>query len=465
MLVSTSLGLLKCPGEDASHEKYIFHHKYEMPSLKILTYNVCFGCMTGSKLDKSALELAQRCKKTPSQIAGVTVCLLQVCANIDAIAELGKLHIVGLQEASNWQKIQTQSLALRDMKPIAGKLHAEKIVLFVSSEFEILWEGMGAVSNRPLQVAHLRHIPTETSIVVIHLHNNHGEKGTRQHIQKGISAIVGISEGLRDVRDSDPVICLGDWNDPKSTLAHLKPFERCSLLNIRNVSVSTEMPLPKSCCSTKTNDQRPFPGDYVTSNYATTNEIPQVVLHSLIKKDASDHFPVLGTVEVPSHEIQHPQYCVNVGFIASKYLTNDSIITKTQRLRLDEKGHVTEQGARVKAGDKVYILGVNDKNSMILAITPDSPSFDKEKTEFRVSPDQPRGVLMGFVRAEFVEGGRMTMKKTLRLQARLDDPNKQENVDSKPHKGKTLDEGARVSVLDSLNVDGTKFLLVVHLKK
>ena len=278
-----------------------------MQVLKILTYNVCFGCMIGSEEDKSALPLARRCATSLVQHSP-TQCLLQVVRNIDKAADIsGGLDVIGLQEASAWSEIQLRSRELADKTAIVTKVGQEELVLFVGRTYHVQWSGSGSVSGRPLQVVRLRHILSGCCIILVHFHNNHMEKGTDALLQQAIADVVDINSALVNASKCT-VICMGDWNDSYEVRNGFRPFSLCvSPSNVKNITVSTGGGIPKSCCSTKSkNKHMRFVSDYVLSNKRCQNDLPLDLLVDLSYKDASDHYAIRAIVE--TRNIAHPLF-------------------------------------------------------------------------------------------------------------------------------------------------------------
>lgn len=269
-------------------------------SIWVLTYNVCWGCMTGSKQDKSARELAERCGKSDVR---PTPCLRQVAENIDAISSQTRstLSFVGLQEATGWQELQRLSSCLGSLSVLVNKVNSEEIALFYDSSFFKIWTGVGDVSGRPLQVAVFSKL--NRYHVIVHVHNNHRAKGTRDMIQSSLMEMPGLQENLQPIPADALLICLGDWNDPSGAIPGFAPFLKCNI-PLRHKTVSYEDSLPKSCCSTRRNPTHMHSsGDYVLSSASVRNEIPMVsiqdssgLIRPYVVPDASDHLPVLAEV-------------------------------------------------------------------------------------------------------------------------------------------------------------------------
>ncbi|NCW90383.1 MAG: hypothetical protein EBV73_07585, partial [Rhodocyclales bacterium] len=245
--------------------------------LHVLTYNVCWECMTGSATG-SAGALGQRCKAKATS----TPCLLQAARNVDAtvkqLAGPDGVSLVGIQEASRWQSLQAASEVLQRMSVVHDKLLAEEIALFYSSFLELQWYKLGSVSKRPLQVALFHHkLLPGSKILVVHLHNNHGAKGTKKVIQQSLKAVPGLETLVDSLSEDTVVLCLGDWNDPRGSIPGFAPFALFPQSLIHEKQVTFAGSLPRSCCSTKPNDpSRSHSGDYVLSSLPASPALNKV---------------------------------------------------------------------------------------------------------------------------------------------------------------------------------------------
>ena len=279
----------------------------EMEVVRVLTYNVCFGCMSGSEEDKSALPLAMRCAKSAGE-SSPNGCLLQVAHNIDKAGSIcGGLDLIGLQEASSWKALQAKSRELGQKTSVAVRVGKEELVLFVGSRYLIQWAGEGEVSGRPLQVVLLEDVRRGGHAVVVHFHNNHKEKGTSEILQQSIANVKDIGWALNVARDCTG-ICMGDWNDSLKARRGFKPFLKCTCSpETAMIGVSAALTLPLSCCSTDFYDKNmKFTSDYVLSNRWCKNEVPTSLLVDMMLHDASDHYAVLATIG--RKDISHPLF-------------------------------------------------------------------------------------------------------------------------------------------------------------
>jgi hypothetical protein len=268
-----------------------------MSILKVLTYNVCFGCMLGSEDDVSALPLARRCASTGDS---PNRCLLQVVSNIDRAGDLcGGLDLVGLQEASAWSEIKTRSRELVEKTPVVTRVGKEELVLFVGSPYRVLWKGDGEVSGRPLQVVRMTDERDGRALVVVHLHNNHRERGATELLQRSIANVAGVDAAVESSAGGDfTVICMGDWNDTLDARRGFRPFLMCGCnQRIKDIAVSATSSIPRSCCSTEVDGKRmKFVSDYVMSNRRCRNQVPSQLLMDMMRHDASDHYAVLAVI-------------------------------------------------------------------------------------------------------------------------------------------------------------------------
>jgi len=317
-------------------------------TLLILTYNVCWGCMTGDAKDRTASKLAARCGRELGRQP--TQCLLQVARNIETIGEdfaPNGYDLVGLQEASNWRDLRRHCASLQAMHSIEGRVGREDMVLFYGSMLQLKWHSLGNVSRRPLQVA-LFHAD-DREVLVVHLHNGHGKRGTKEVIQSSLAAM-DLHHKIDVLSDDCVIICLGDLNDPDETIPDFAPFANFDNSKIQKKIVRFQGKLPRSCCSTRENDaRRPRAGDYVLSSKPADAAVNRIPMKSLQQagdvRDASDHFPVLATVSLPlrketvsmgSWTPSSKVFCATVGYIKKKYISSDGRLKKTRRLRLQD---------------------------------------------------------------------------------------------------------------------------------
>jgi hypothetical protein len=195
------------------------------------------------------------------------------------------------------------------MDVLAHQLGREDIALFYGPSLHLAWSRLGSVSGRPVQVALF--LQGDRDILVVHLHNNHREKGTREVIQASLKAIVGLDSLLAGLTDDTVIVCLGDWNDPLEKIPGFAPFSNFLNSPLKTKRVKYEGELPTSCCSVSERvPSRAMIGDYVLASLPASPALNEVPLASLAAasgpgpwpQDASDHFPVFAKVRLrPAH--------------------------------------------------------------------------------------------------------------------------------------------------------------------
>ena len=147
-----------------------------------------------------------------------------------------------------------------------------------------------------------------------------------------------IENKLKDVRADSTVVCLGDWNDPGTIIPFFCPFKLCRI-PLKTVRVGCSQPLPKTCCSTAVSAKKIllYVGDYVLSNRTASNKV--AIQESILQAyDASDNFPVLGTIKINSEQkVPDPEQLVQPplfrGYVKGKYI-DDGFLIKEKQLRL-----------------------------------------------------------------------------------------------------------------------------------
>ena len=85
-----------------------------MESIKVLTYNLCWGCMVAdktSKFDGTALPLATTCETLRNGNNNQHVCLQNIADFIDKICQ--GYDFIGTQENGNWVELNNASSVLK----------------------------------------------------------------------------------------------------------------------------------------------------------------------------------------------------------------------------------------------------------------------------------------------------------------------------------------------------------------
>ena len=302
--------------------------------IKILSWNVCFGCMYSnhlSGLDQTARTLATYCQNEHIQ-KGTNVCLNNVIAYINK----NDYSIIGLQESSNYNLIY-QGLLLRNpsLKYVNSKSGLEDIVTFYdSSKFTLLGAKCGEfAASRPILYLFLRDL-NGNIFLVINLHNDH--RVPLQRVENTINAdlaqpLIGYTsmanidnlktnfhlftqEDLGKYLPNANTIVLGDFNDHGN-------FNYWQGINIINSVVKSDNQPPKTCCtgrvSLRNGNSESLYGDYILidrNKLRYTNDINGLKIentippmgHSLFfanNKPTSDHLPVISYIKLKAAQL------------------------------------------------------------------------------------------------------------------------------------------------------------------
>jgi hypothetical protein len=315
--------------------------------IKVISYNISWGSMSGNTNDITARKLAKICKdntihhKTPDP----TMCLINVREFLDTEYTKGSLDFIALQEALNWKVIINESNNLKQMGYVHHKLiiktnNIDLCTLYNSDKFKLLGVSCGNIATptendgRPYHMLFLKKISNEKKYIFINFHNRHNI--TKDELQTRLVSnnIVNVSNNTKNkFEDIDTdqsenlsnfintnqfnndthIIMAGDTNDHSVSKlwTGIKPFEKFNIPNLKNIVVDTKpndttkptnLP-PKTCCidgiRTK-NDKGPFYGDYIMISdeleYIKPNYVPEDD-DFYDNKPASDHLPVMATIK------------------------------------------------------------------------------------------------------------------------------------------------------------------------
>ena len=147
-------------------------------NLLVLSYNICWGCMTDNPGDRTGSKVVNECIKNPES------CKKNVIEAIDKIStDIGMPYdLVGLQEASKYYDIHTNSNTLKPMFRVHAKYGREEIVSFYNpSKFTLLAVAGCDIarvakkgSGRPMLILVLDRKSDNEKILFINFHNGHG---------------------------------------------------------------------------------------------------------------------------------------------------------------------------------------------------------------------------------------------------------------------------------------------------
>ena len=262
--------------------------------LIVLTYNICWECMTNSSTG-SAGSLGARCMPvTPGSTT--TICaqnMAEMVAQIPEGLEAG-FDFIGFQEASRWNLFQTMSPTV--FTPMTAQHFIRGAVdrfvtFFDTSKYTIRHRiDWGFRTNgRPYQI-----LIFDEGLIFVNLHNCHGACVDPNFVQTALSNSLTrrlTPNEINQIRDFR-IIMVGDFNDHSAggRLRSFQPFLNAGIST--RVSVSNP---PATCCSTGTPWASTRSGDYILDSETPYQiKIPANYNRQLPQ---SDHLPVLGILK------------------------------------------------------------------------------------------------------------------------------------------------------------------------
>jgi hypothetical protein len=314
-------------------------------TIRVLTWNISFGAMTGSDQDKTSLPLPEVCrsKLIPDDLGvSFTQCLMNVVDTIDKSAESQSYDFVALQEASNWNIIFSKSKELQRMRGYVNHLAdlEDMATFYDANKYTLLAVKVGnlAPSNgRPYQILFLQNKQDNNYYIFINLHNGHRiskdqlEKKLSYNLNRGnipIQISIGnpsYNDGAHESDISDiingknfKVIMAGDTNDHGNYdyWQGLQPFSKSDFYNLNNIIIKSTLEPPLTCCSPLTSWDKPIRtsidddnmlGDYIlvseNLHVSVNNRILECFNYNAEVFPTSDHLPVeiiLNTIPIRS---------------------------------------------------------------------------------------------------------------------------------------------------------------------
>jgi len=326
--------------------------------LVVLSYNLCWGCLTNNDNDATAWELASFCRDNTPR-GQKSVCLRNMANVFDRVKEqYGGLDLVATQETVDFKSLIQFSNILKQMNYVHSKVttsfgFVEMGSLYNPERFELIAVKAGDIDfeekGRPYQLLFLRDKQTNKNIVFINVHIGRnikklGEKRFEELSTKltnninnafftdkinsqlaskdsesdsyGVTVLPenqtdDITDFLKN--NSFEVILGGDTNDQGKFLQldlwkGFKPFEKYNGdSNIRDIVVKSNTRPPKTCCQTERRSiaREPALGDYIViSNgleYIIENQIP-IIEYNYRIYPTSDHIPIVSVIDYKNQE-------------------------------------------------------------------------------------------------------------------------------------------------------------------
>lgn len=319
-----------------------------MESIKVLTYNLCWGCMVAdktSKFDGSAQPLATTCESLRTKNNKMHVCLQNVATFIDNTCK--GYDFIGTQENSNWVELNKASSVLNGMGYVAHLTNngtVNFVTYYNKDKYTLLGGKAGDLiidssteQGRPYQILILVNKTTKQNVILINVHNSH-ESGRKLIFHNFKDLTYGFLASGRDVIDLQSeygndklsqiinnkefiAIMTGDHNDHNKKESNfwkgIKPFKESNYTNLKDINLSTKShEPPKTCCDTnrKKNNLDFRYSDYILISdnleFITPNKIPDINYDSSTYP-TSDHLPVIAEI---IHNPEQPGKKPNASF-------------------------------------------------------------------------------------------------------------------------------------------------------
>ena len=304
----------------------------------VLSYNICFGCMTHNKADFTGKLVVDKCiGKSPSLSPADRPCMRNLINFIsnDIPQEMGFLSnaydIIGFQEASGWDNIIrapyfNDLISNRRLAYVHGKSGPEDMITFYNlHRFHLDAVKFGHIHHpgRPYMILFLRDKSNGSSYIVINIHNSHSiqkndlERELSNNIRNGVVIQIENNNNIELQPTQDishfivgkehRIIFLGDTNEniPQGNGVYwnknFKPFSQTGIPEINNITVTCANP-PRTCCEP---NGYLYIGDYVlisnNMTFRSDNIVPQCVTTRKDSHPVSDHFPVVSIINPTAH--------------------------------------------------------------------------------------------------------------------------------------------------------------------
>jgi len=251
--------------------------------LKIMSWNLCWGCVTENENDKTARKLANKCKRM-----GNYRCL----ANIIKVLTEKQYDIIALQEASNWKNINKKLVDYDHVHSISG--NEDMLTFYNPDRLKYLKHIEGEVEyGRPFQFILFKDRNTGHYLLFINLHNG---QGVRKRQLQQILMDTFEDEFIHTTKIRFASIIAGDFND--------RDYNYWQGIRLNNeIILSCATKPPKTCCTgyisirTLYNNSDNLIGDYILIDREKMRfvEKNRVVPHFKWDGDVfptSDHLPV-----------------------------------------------------------------------------------------------------------------------------------------------------------------------------
>lgn len=285
---------------------------------RIITYNLCFGCMSGVKNiaynDNTGGEFAKACAmdENMSDLNGTRVskCLLHAAANLN---ELGARYalFIGLQELANPDTVKhliEASTYLNDFQVFLHECPLDNgvptyICALVAPDLRVIEQCGGCVEpGRGWQMLFCE--GRDTHFLLVNLHNKHNDPGLatlKRELDNNYQRMPQLHAHLSNGSPID-VYVVGDLNTkkPYDRKVTLKPFD------VYNLDVTLKSSGTKNtCCDARLRNgniknvevERERGHSHIADHVLATSDRTAVPTYGGRTYEASDHLPVCVDVE------------------------------------------------------------------------------------------------------------------------------------------------------------------------
>ena len=373
----------------------------KLDDIVVLSWNICFGCMTHNDNDKTGIAVVKQCKdkSTPHNDRPCMNNLLDFISNIPAIYNFPEYDFIGLQESSGWQKIiqdhRMQQLLITGsgyLNYVQGKSRSEDIITFYNAnKYTLKAVKFGFIDHpgRPYTILFLTDKRTDLCYIVVNMHNDHNinKNDLSDHLSNNLQNAIKIDslanvpienlerliiqnkeEPIVDIISSKEhhIILMGDTNENTSQSRgsgkywnkNFIPFSQTPFHEINNTVVTCPNPPPLTCCGS-TGKGYSLIGDYVLiSNnleFIIENDIPREVKDNHMTNPVSDHLPALSIIK-PLHKTYHKSS-------ASSSIAQPSVGKASTTAQQSSASSSIAQPSVVKLSNKVKHLLLNMKKN------------------------------------------------------------------------------------------------------
>jgi len=280
-LVGTSLGVRITSRVDADDHFKEVQSEAGSDDYRVLTYNLCWGCMAGSTQDKTMMgwkDLAKRCpqrterdasdKKAWGKAINVSSCAWYMGAGIGHYSEKAKGYdLIAFQGATKFEDLHLAERGVKlEKKTYAGHSDGSATVvsMYNDRKFGQPVQIEGIASNCSTMKPYLILIFDKKRLMFINIENcpysHRGSYSWNGFLQEMHHK---LADSFREkaARMKYRIILAGDFQDNARLLGH--PLASCLKVPWNEDRFNLQTPLPKSCCSGKLNDKMRSTGDYI----------------------------------------------------------------------------------------------------------------------------------------------------------------------------------------------------------